>query len=124
MANCKTTLQEFFINYRIGSKFRGSINGTPTSSIKSSIDISSTLYINNKTLLHSFACTFEVDTMMAKTKKKTIVEKKFSCNYKKLTMTKQKTLIFCVFTLVHPSLYFNLKGDDGTREAMMTTPLK
>ncbi len=49
--------------------------GTPTSSIKSSIDISSTLYINNKTLLHSFACTFEVDRMMAKTKKKTIDEK-------------------------------------------------
>jgi hypothetical protein len=50
--------------------------------------------------------------------------KKISCNYKKLTMTKQETLICCVFTLVHPSPYFNLKGDDGTREAMMTTPLK
>ncbi len=55
-------------------KFRGFINATPTSFIKSFTDISSTLYINNKTILHSFACTFEVDAMMAKTKKKTLDE--------------------------------------------------
>jgi hypothetical protein len=55
-------------------KFHGFINATPTSFIKSSIDISSTLYINNKTSLHSFACTFEVNAMMAKTKRKTIDE--------------------------------------------------
>jgi hypothetical protein len=40
-------------------------------------------------------------------------------------MTKLKTLKFCVFTPVHPtSPYFNSRGDDGRREAMMTTPLK
>jgi hypothetical protein len=39
-------------------------------------------------------------------------------------MTKLKTLKFCVFTLVHPTFYSNLKRDDGRRDAMMIAPLK
>jgi hypothetical protein len=39
-------------------------------------------------------------------------------------MTKLKTLKFCVFTLVHPTSYYNLKRDDGRRDTMMITPLK
>lgn len=74
-------------------KFQSFINAAPFTTIGSSIEISSTLHTNNKTILRHIACLLEgVKMVMAKLKKRTVTKTSSVSMCRKLISTRTQNL--------------------------------